>query len=242
MSAAYSYLRVSGHAQKIGDGPDRQRDSIAKYAAAHDLTIAHEYPDLGVSGTTDWDHREQFVAMVKAIEADGVRIVLVERADRLARDLMVNEVLLGKLRDLGVRVIETDSGNELTAGDDDPTRVLIRHVLGAVAQFNKTLYNHQLKAGRDRIRHNGRSNNPADKKADGDRRFGAPVSKRQAHKPEAVERANGEALTLARIRELHDGGYGPNSIANLLNAESIPTRKGRPWSRFTVSKILKRSV
>jgi hypothetical protein len=38
-------------------------------------------------------------------------------------------------RELGVKVIAADSGTELTAGDDDPTRTLIRRVLGTVAQF-----------------------------------------------------------------------------------------------------------
>lgn len=223
MSAAFSYLRVSGHAQKIGDGPDRQRDSIAKYAAAHDLTIAHEYPDLGVSGTTDWDDREQFVEMVKAIESDGVRIVLVERADRLARALMVNEVLLSKLRDLGVRVIEADSGNELTAGDDDPTRVLIRQVLGAVAQFNKTMTVHQLRAARNRIRKNGAH-------CEGNVGFGHDL------------RRPDEAQALTRLMQLHQSVKNPTKIANRLNQEQVPSRSGKPWSRQVVQQIIKREV
>ena len=37
-----------------------------------------------------------------------MRLVLVERADRLARDLLVSEVILGQFRDLGVRVIAAD--------------------------------------------------------------------------------------------------------------------------------------
>ena len=73
--------------------------------------------------------------MLTRIRANGVRVVIVERADRLARDLLVSEVIPGQFRDLGVRVIAADGGTDLTAGDDDPARVLIRQVLGAVAQF-----------------------------------------------------------------------------------------------------------
>jgi len=51
---------------------------------------------------------------------------IVERADRLARDLIVGELILNQLRELGVKVIAADSGTELAAGDDDPTRTLIR--------------------------------------------------------------------------------------------------------------------
>jgi hypothetical protein len=37
-------------------------------------------------------------------------LFLVVRADLLARDLLVSEVLLAQFRDLGVRVVAADSG------------------------------------------------------------------------------------------------------------------------------------
>jgi len=70
----------------------------------------------------------------------------------LARDLLVGEVILNQFRELGVRAIAADGGTELTAGDDDPTRVLIRQVLGAVAQFEKAVIVSKLKAARVRKR------------------------------------------------------------------------------------------
>ena len=82
------------------------------------------------------------------MRSNGVRLVLVERADRLARDLMVGEVLLAEFRKLGVTVIAADSGTDLTAGDDDPTRVLIRQVLGAMAQFEQSGISAQTRFGR----------------------------------------------------------------------------------------------
>jgi DNA invertase Pin-like site-specific DNA recombinase len=80
------------------------------------------------------------------------RVRLVERADRLARDLLVSEVILGQFRDLGVRVVAADSGTDLTAADEDPTRVLIRQVLGAVSQFEKSVIVAKLRAARLRQR------------------------------------------------------------------------------------------
>jgi hypothetical protein len=38
-----------------------------------------------------------------------------------------------------VRVIAADGGTDLKIGDDDPPPVLIRQVLGAVAQFEKSV-------------------------------------------------------------------------------------------------------
>jgi DNA invertase Pin-like site-specific DNA recombinase len=111
-----------------------------------------EFRDEGVSGTKDLDAREGLSDLLARIRSNGVRVVLVERADRLARDLIVGELVLNQFRELGVKVIAADSGTELTAGDDDPTRVLIRQVLGAVAQFEKAVIVSKLKAARVRKR------------------------------------------------------------------------------------------
>jgi DNA invertase Pin-like site-specific DNA recombinase len=139
MAKAVSYLRVSGKGQVDGDGFPRQRDTIARYVRTHGVDVVGEYRDEGVSGTRDLDDREGLGELIERIRANGVRLVLVERADRLARDLLVSEVLLAQFRDLGVRVVAADSGTDLTAADEDPTRVLIRQVLGAVAQFEKSV-------------------------------------------------------------------------------------------------------
>src|SRR6266404_1838086 len=136
-SKAVSYLRVSGRSQVERDGFPRQRDAIARYAKSQGIEVVNEYRDEGVSGTRELDNREGLRDLLTRIRANGVRLVLVENATRLARDLMVSEVILRELRDAGVSVIAADSGTDLTVDDDDPTRKLIRQVLGAVAEFEK---------------------------------------------------------------------------------------------------------
>ena len=146
-----------------------------------------------------------------------------ERADRLARDLMVSEVILGQFRELGVAVAAADSGTDLTAGDDDPTRVLIRQVQGAVAQFEKSVVVAKLRAARFRKRR-------ATGRCEGRKPFG--------EKP-------GEAEALALIRRLRRKPRGGerlsyDAIAARLNAAGVPTRTGRPWAGATVHGILNR--
>ena len=48
---AVSYVRVSGLGQRDGDGPERQREAIARTAKRERLHMVKEYTDLGVSGT-----------------------------------------------------------------------------------------------------------------------------------------------------------------------------------------------
>jgi DNA invertase Pin-like site-specific DNA recombinase len=150
-------------------------------------------------------------------------LVLVERADRLARDLMVGEIILKDFREAGAVVITADSGVDLTANDGDPTRILIRQVLAAVAQFDKSVTVLKLRAARDRIRRQkGR--------CEGRKPFGT--------RP-------GEQATLERMRALRRKPKGENRmgyhrIAHTLNAESLPSRSSKPWSAMSVSRILSR--
>src|SRR5262249_3619016 len=149
---AFAYMRVSGLGQVEGDGFERQRQAVARYAKARRIELAGEFREEGVSGTTELEGRQALADLCERLDATGVRLVLVERADRLARDLMVSEVLLQQFRDRGVQVVECEGGTELTVADGEPTRVLIRQVLGAVAQFNKSCLVAKLRGARDRIR------------------------------------------------------------------------------------------
>jgi len=220
---ALAYLRVSGKGQVDGDGFPRQREAVARYARAHGVEVVGEYVDRGVSGTRDLDDREGLTELIEHIRGNGVRLVLVERADRLARDLLVSEVLLARFRDLGVRVVTADSGTNLTADDEDPTRVLIRQVLGAVSQFERSVIVAKLRGARQRKRRQlGR--------CEGRKPFGA--------RP-------GEAAVLVRMQQLRRKPRGRErlsygAIAAQLNAERLPTRTGTAWRAGTVRRILQR--
>jgi DNA invertase Pin-like site-specific DNA recombinase len=151
-----------------------------------------------------------------------VKVVIVERADRLARDLMVNEVIVDQLTRAGARVLTAD-GADLTAADGDPTRTLIRQVLGAVAQFEKSVIVLKLRAARDRRRRR-------EGRCEGRKPFGS--------RP-------GEAAVLDRMRELRRKPKGrPRlsvaAIADTLNREHRQTRTGKPWAPGTVHAILRR--
>lgn len=222
---AVSYLRCSGLGQVAGDTWDRQTAAIERYAKGHGIKVIDEFRDAGVSGAKDLDSRPGLAALIDRIESNGVRIVLVENATRLARDLMVSEVILQQLTTVGCTVIATDSGTDLTADTDDPTRRLIRQVLGAVAEFDRRVTVLKLRAARERIRGRG-------KRCEGRKPYGS--------RP-------GEDIVLARIKELHRKPYGHprrslQQICQVLNAEGLATRTGRPWSRQVLSRIIHRGI
>src|SRR5215472_6628476 len=74
-----------------GDGFPRQLKAIREYAAAHDIKIVTVYREESVSGTKESADRPAWSELMTALHANGVRVVLAERLDRLARDLMVQE-------------------------------------------------------------------------------------------------------------------------------------------------------
>jgi DNA invertase Pin-like site-specific DNA recombinase len=217
---AVAYLRVSGKGQVEGDGFNRQRDAIRRFATLNGCEIVGEFRDEGVSGTRELADRPGLASLLERVESNGVHLVLVERADRLARDLMVNEIIIDQFKKAGATVL-TAEGVDLTTGDDDPTRTLIRQVLGAVAQFEKTVIVLKLKAARERIR----------------RRTG----RCEGRKPFGTR--PGEEQVLLRIRQLRRKPKMENrmsyaAIAAQLNTEGAPSRSGKPWSAGTVYAVI----
>jgi len=219
---AFSYLRVSSRGQIDGDGFDRQRDKIQKWAKANGATIEREFREEGISGTNELANRPAMIELLGAIASNGVRTVLVERADRFARDLVASELLLREFTRLGVRVIEAEGGNDLSAGDDgNPTAKLVRQILAAVSEFDKTSIVLKLKAARSRARREkGR--------CEGRKPFG--------------ER-DGEAVTMDLIRSLRRKPKGGErmpfaAIAEKLNQDRIPTRTGKPWHPEVIRRLL----
>lgn len=221
---AVSYLRVSGRGQVGGDGFPRQRIAVATFAAAKGIDVVQEFRDEGVSGTLGLADRPGLTALLEAATATGIDTVLIERADRLARDLVEGELILRTFREQGIRVFEAEGGTDLTNGSDDgnPTGVLIRQVLAAVAQFEKSGLVAKLRAARDRVRRQrGRCEGPP--------AYGARET---------------EAAGLKRLLELAADPSGNRrslaEIAAALNGERVPTRSGRPWARSTVQTLLAR--
>jgi Resolvase, N terminal domain len=82
------------------------------------------------------------------IAGNGVRTIIVESPDRFARDLAVQLAGHDHLRKLGVALIPATAPDFFT--EDTPTAVLVRQVLGAIAQFEKATTVAKLKAARDR--------------------------------------------------------------------------------------------
>ena len=213
MTKALAYLRVSGKGQIEGDGFTRQLKSVREYAAAHDIKIVKVFREEGVSGTVENMDRPAWRDLMATLHSNGVRTILIERLDRLARDLMVQEAAIADLRKNGFTLI---SAAEPDLMANDPTRVLMRQLLGAVAQYDKSQIVAKLRGARMRKR-------AKEGRCEGRKAYGY---------------FEGEQTVIGRMKELRESGMGFDRIAGQLNTEGLKPRTGERWHGLVVNRIL----
>jgi DNA invertase Pin-like site-specific DNA recombinase len=167
-----------------------------------------------VSGADPIDQRAGFARMLEQIAGNGVRVILIESPDRFARDLTVQLTGHDKLNDLGVTLIPTTAPDHFTT--DTPTAILIRQVLGAVAQFEKAALVAKMKAARDR------------KIAAGEKCGG-----RRSHAelwPDVV----------ALAKKLHKRGKSLREISAALTAAGHMNEAGKPFAATSIRNMVTR--
>ena len=216
---AFAYLRTSS-AANIGEDKDsgrRQVQAIETYSKRAGVELVGTYHDEAVKGSDPIDTRPGFAAMLEALEANGTKTIVVETANRFARDLMVQEVGHAMLRARGIDLIAADSPTSFL--DDTPTARLIRQVLGAVSEFEKAMLVAKLRGARDRKR-----------------RAGMKVEDRKSiaeQRPETIELAR----RLARARPTR-GKRSLREVAAALAEAGHTTKSGKPCAATAIKLML----
>jgi DNA invertase Pin-like site-specific DNA recombinase len=210
----YAYLRVVEKGHLDCDGLTRQLLAIHAYAMAHGLDIAATFREQGVSGEAPGEERPAWSEMLAKCGRGSC--ILIEKLDRLAGNLMVQEMLLLTLRRSGIPIISTC---EPDLGAADPTRAVMRQALDAFAQQEKAQFVTKVRAARERKK-------TATGRCEGQKPYG--------NRP-------GEADTIAWMRDRYNqkgGSY--RQVAIELNARGITGRHGGTWTPQLVSRILQR--
>jgi DNA invertase Pin-like site-specific DNA recombinase len=215
MKTAFGYMRTSS-AASVGEGKDsekRQREAIEDFARRNDFNIVGWYYDAAVSGADPLHERAGFADMLTAIAGNGTKTVVVETANRFARDLIVQETGHRRLRDLGIELIAADSPD--TFVHDTPTARLVRQVLGAVSEFEKASLVAKLRGARQRKK--------------------AATGKCEGRKSLVETRPD----LAARAQELRATGLPLRAIGAQLAAEGLANEHGRPFNPKTVRSLLR---
>jgi DNA invertase Pin-like site-specific DNA recombinase len=200
------------------DSDKRQRAAIEAYAKAAGYEIIDTFYDAAVSGADPVGERSGFADMLERLMSNGARTIIVESPDRFARDLMVQLAGHDMLKAKGISLVAASAPTHFV--EDTPTAILVRQVLGAIAEFEKTTLVAKLAAARRRKRI----------------ATGKKVEGRKSHaeaRPDVVKLAK----TLAR-KKPKGGRLSLRAIAAEMAARGVLNERGRPFNPKSVSVLL----
>jgi DNA invertase Pin-like site-specific DNA recombinase len=156
-----------------------QLRELRAFAQARGWVITGEYVDRGVSGSKD--RRPQLDLLMAGARSRAYDILLVWKLDRFARSLKHLVTALGEFEALGVQFVSLRDNLDLTT----PSGRLMFHVIGAMAEFERSLIQERVRAGLRNARAKGK-------------RLGRPtVSIPQAK----VQRLRAQGLSWSRVAE-----------------------------------------
>jgi DNA invertase Pin-like site-specific DNA recombinase len=170
-----------------------------------------------VSGADPVDRRPGFAEMLQRLAANDAKTIIVESPDRFARDLAVQLAGHEMLRSLGISIVPASAPDFFT--EDTPTAVLVRQVLGAIAQFEKASTVAKLAAARKRKR-----------EREGRCEGRKPLSETR---PEVVALAR-----KLRRRRPKGGRLSLREVAKALATEGYFNERGKPYAAKSVASML----
>lgn len=227
MKRTFVYTRVSTAEQTEGDGFARQYAACKAFADKQGWSVTRTFKEQQSGADSAYDRPMLTEAMLLCASV-GASTIIVERIDRIGRDLIVCELFFRSCKAQGISVYAADSGEELVNAEGDPTRKLIRQILGALAEWDKSQICCKLQAGRiRRVRETGMP-------CGGPVRFGHAKDLSAARKQRAA---------LELIVSMRDIGRSPWSvIAQRLAEKGFVNPKGElRWSISTVHFIYSQS-
>lgn len=215
MTKVFGYSRVSSPGQVDADGLVRQEAAIKSFCVDNCLELVAIYREEGVSGTIEGMHRPKWVEMLLEMEKQGITTIVIEGLDRLARDLMVSEYIISDLKHRNIALLST---REPDLCASDPTRVLMRQIISAISQYEKSMIVLKLRGARQR------------KKVE--------TGKCEGRKPYGYYEY--EKSTYRLMRDYQVAGMSSDRIATRLNLTGHAPRYGQQWSERMVRRILAR--
>jgi DNA invertase Pin-like site-specific DNA recombinase len=212
------YPRVSTRGQvKTGASIPYQDREIRAWARRNGHRIVGMFPEEGRSGALDLEDRVALTAAIDQIAAGKAEGLVCYSLDRLAREITVQEAILAKVwEEAGGQVFTTDQGTAM------------RKMAGVMYELDRRLVVARLRRGRRLKAERGGF-------AGGGVRYGFTTERKQLVPDQA------EWEVVRRIRRLHRDGLPIRKIADQLNAEQVPAKRGGSWHPTTVARVLRRT-
>ena len=157
------YARVS--TSDKGQNPEMQLRELREYAGRRGWTIYSEYTDKGVSGTKD--RRPQLDRLMSDAHECKFDVVLVWKIDRFGRSLKHLVTAIAEFEAYGIAFVSLKDNIDMST----PSGRLMFHVIGAMAEFERSLIQERVRGGLAKAKADGtvlgrpKKNRKADKDA-----------------------------------------------------------------------------
>lgn len=217
---AIAYIRVSTEDQKLG--PEAQRKAIASWAASQGTEVVAWFEDLGISGAAGLEERPGLSDAITALRESGAGWLVVAKRCRVARSVLVGELVAAQVRLQGANIAAADG----VANDPTDEGEMLRGMMAVMATYERALIRSRTRAAL------------AAKKARGERTGTVPYGFTVAPDGRLVAEP-GEQAVIARARALRAAGFYVRGVVRTLAAEGVRNRAGRPLGLAAVHKLLR---
>ena len=225
MMNAVIYARVSTNLQEKAHTIDQQIKTLTQYAKDNGVNVVDIIKDEARSGA---DKKRAFSLVRKVIASDDIDSVLITKYDRLARELYLQGWIKIEFQRRNIQVIAVEQG---ATNGTDPIVKLTEQIIGAVAEFEKSMTRERLDGGL------------TDKFETHNRR---PAGTVPIGYTWSGERHNRQIIVIEKEREIvkaiYEGYLEYKSIRALiraLNKKGIFNKKGKPYSPQGILCILR---
>jgi DNA invertase Pin-like site-specific DNA recombinase len=221
-----AYYRVSTKRQgESGLGIEGQRAAVQAYAQQAGGVIVAEYVEVESGRKSDRPKLRDAIGCAKLAGAT----LVVAKLDRLSR----NVAFLATMMEAGVKFVAADNpaANELTI-----------HVLAAVAQAEAKAISERTKAALAAYKARGGKLGGSRPEC---RNLTDDARRRGIHAAGVAVKAKADAAYMflyAKVKEWRQAGQSYQQIADQLNADGIPTRRGGKWAAMTVLRVERRAA
>jgi DNA invertase Pin-like site-specific DNA recombinase len=225
---AGSLLRVSTAEQAHnGTSLREQSETVRAYIERSGMTFVREYVEEdGISGRAE--HRPDVEALVADVVAGVVKVVVVHRIDRGARDLRLLLNIIHRIESAGGLVLSATQFYDPTT----PEGRLMRNMLGATAELDRDHIVKRLTDGVRRVAAEGHW-------PGGVPPFGLARRRTEADRHTRVVLDEDEAATARAAAALVvDDGLSAADAAARLNALGHRTRTGTRWGPKSLRRML----
>lgn len=218
----FAYLRVSTSGQAERDTIATQREVVRDWCVENGVTLSGVFTDDGISGAEGLDRRVGLASALDEMRSGDTLVVY--RLDRLARDLLLQETLLGTIWRKGAAIVSCSPAEAEHLADDpaDPSRRLVRQIMGAVAEYERGMIRARTLAGRRRRQAMGGW-------------VGGPVPYGFQPVDGVLVEKLGEIELLEEMHRLELAGATYQQLADWMTDQT-----GEPWLRMRCHRVLAR--